>query len=254
MLVKQKRRRIHWWDRKKRYFPPECAVRSVYELEDSAKGKVVFIVAPGPSFEDFPIEQLGGQITIGVNSTLELMKPKYWLFQEGILAKKYFPYYAQADATENIVTTIVRTDMLKYIVPSGKTLWYYQSEPRITSKFSKPAPHWRWPEVHFLPGRCSVASTAMSLAELMRPRAIVLIGVDFATKCGQYYSDGVMRNPGPTVRDKALGAGRAWCLYAISKRAWRAAPIYTTSPYLKLGRRISRISIDRALQLTEDSK
>lgn len=244
--------RKHWWDRVKRYDPPECAVRSVYDLDGAASGRVVVIAAPGPSFAEFPVDVLErARFTIACNAALELFRPWAWIGQEGTLIKKYHELYA-GDRVVNIVTTETRTKIIKHVLPAGKTVYCYDTGPSLKERQLSATPVWWWPQRNFLPGRSTIAANALSLAELMRPRACLLVGVDFAYSNDDYYAAGVVRNPGPRLRAKALGAGRAWCQYALSWRAWRGLDLYTTSTRLRLGRRFKRISVSDAVDMIEE--
>jgi len=59
--------------------------------------------------------------------------------------------------------------------------FHYQMDilRRLPEKEREGKPFWYAPDERFLPGHSSVASTACSLACLLRPRVTVLVGIDF---------------------------------------------------------------------------
>jgi hypothetical protein len=240
-----------WASKFKQYSPPVADVRSVYDLYGKADGKVVYVLAPGPSFEDFPKEVLGNFITIGMNGLLEIYWPDYWIFQEGIFVKKYMDLYRYGE-THSIVTTLVRSAFMRQFLPKGRTIYEYFARDHSVLKMPKDTghePYWYWPEEKFLPGRSSIASNALSLAVLMRAELIVLVGIDFKMREDQYYAGGIVKNTGPRLKEKALSAGRAWFYLASMTRVWRGPKIITTSATLN-AKGIQKVTIDKAIELS----
>jgi hypothetical protein len=234
--------------------PPIVKPRSAYDLEDSEFGGVVFVLAPGSSFDKFPREELYKFTTIGVNSIAELFSPAFWLFQEGVLCKKYHSIYTSR-WIPRIVTTWDRATMLRPLLPEGKGLYCYDFKHRSALRMRKDKapegkPYWYDSELAFVPGHNSVAANAMSLAVLMKPSLLVLVGIDLRYKGDYYYAHGVKRNPGPRFRDKALSASRAWMGKAAKRGVWAGPEIITTSPWLKL-RGVRRVTVEDALEKAE---
>jgi len=114
--------------------------------------------------------------------------------------------------------------------------FHYQMDilRRLPEKEREGKPFWYAPDERFLPGHSSVASTACSLACLLRPRVTVLVGIDFTMPDGVYYNPVVTKNNGPTMRDRALRSGLAWFRGGLTKRGgiWPNLNAITTSPYL----------------------
>lgn len=241
-----------WWLHVKRYTPAQVTPRSVYELEDYRKDGVVFVVAPGPSLDLFPKSELKGRTTIGVNSALELAPLEFWIFQEGIIGKKYFPLYSSG-LVKNVVTTRDRAEFLYRILPKEVNLFRYCYFDTSVLRMEKDVgfhPFWKRPNEFFLPGRCSITANALSLAVLMKPALVVCVGLDMAMPDGKYYADGVKRNPGPRLKEKALSVGSSWMWIAAKKGVWSGPRIITTSPWLRMPR-FKRVSVEDALKEVE---
>ena len=240
-----------WASKFERFNPPVAKVHSVYDLYDTAAGKVVYVLAPGPSFEDFPRDELDRFTTIGMNGILEIYWPTYWIFQEGTFIKKYMDLHRYGKTT-NIVTTTVRAEFMKQFLPKDRTLYEYFARDHSVLNMDKNTgntPYWYWPEEKFLPGRSSIASNALSLAVLMRAELIVLVGIDFKMRVGQYYAGGIVKNSGPRLKEKALSAGKAWFYLASMTRVWKGPKIITTSTSLN-AKNIEKVSTDKAIELS----
>lgn len=235
----------NWTHRVKHFDPPQIQAQSAYSLEGIAKGKTVYVLAPGPSFDDYSKDKLKEQITIGVNSIVEIFEPTYALWQEGILCKKYFSYYSTGHV-QNLVTTWSRANLLQKLFPKGRSLYAYESLSRRVLSGSRDCsngrPWWYDAETSFLPGKNSVAFNAMSLAVIMGAAQIVLVGVDMYLGHNRYYATGITKNRGPKNQILALAASRAWGSKAAARGVWTCtgAKIKTTSPWLKFSG-ISRI-------------
>jgi hypothetical protein len=212
---------------------------------------VVYVLGPSPTLNDFPEKVLKHFTTIGMNAVLERFFPTYWIFQEGIFVKRYMDIYRTGD-TANIVTTATRAKFMQQFLPKGRTLYEYEARDLSVLKMDKDTghtPYWYWPEEKFLPGRSSIASNALSLAVLMRPALVVLVGVDFKMRDGQYYSGGIRKNPGPRLREKALSAGRAWFYLAARSGVWSSTQVITTSTTLN-AKFIKKVTIDDAIEMS----
>lgn len=241
-----------WMRRFAQNHPPLADPRSCYDLAGQARGGAVFVVAPGPSLDSFPREALYDQVTIGVNSTAELFSPTFWLFQEGIFCKKYHGIYTSG-WLKRIVTTWARVSVILPLLPKGKEVYGYSFRTKSVLRMRKDRapegkPYWYDETDTFLPGHNTVAANAMSLAVLMEPALIVLVGVDlYWDDSIPYYAHGVKRNSGPKDRFRALSASRAWMNKAATRGVWSGTRIVTTSPWLKL-RGVRRVSPGTALK------
>lgn len=216
--------------------PQAVKARSVYDLAGTAKGRAVIVAGPGPSFTSFPAEELLRHPTIGVNAALELFEPETWLFIEGVLAKRYLPIYTRVESTCRIVTTWSRARaVMEYVLPKDRALYAFHYHDQSVLKMKREDdgrhPWWSIPREHFLPGRCTVASHALSLAVLMGASLVVTIGVDFGYQGDGYYAPGVRINAGPRKRDRALGAGHAWMCCAARHGVWDAIEILSVSEH-----------------------
>lgn len=227
----------HWWDKVPNYKPPQVNAKSVYELEGTMTGKVVVIVAPGPSLDLFPKKRLEDFTTIGVNSALELVpRLDYWVFQEGIIGKRYHPLYTTGRCGA-VVTTRDRIPIMEKVLPGSVGLYKYTYYDTSVLRMPREVdfyPYWRRPEIDFLPGRCTITANALSLAVLMRPRMIVFVGLDFFIEGEKYYADGVKRNTGPRLRKRALSAGSAMMYIFAKHQVWAGVRKITTSPWLRM--------------------
>jgi hypothetical protein len=235
------------WLSKLRHPDGPASVRSVYELEGSAKDRIVFVTCPGPSLSDFPKQLFDLGLVIAVNSALELVdRCDVFVFQEGLFSKNYVPIY-RSKRVKSIVTTVSRAELVRHLIPAAKPLYSYEArKAKVLSgprgKRGEWPPPWHNPEKRILPGHCTAAANALSLAVLMRPRRTVLVGMDLNFgPDGQYYSPGVKRNPGPRDKIKALAASRAWMSLAARHGVWSASEVVTTSTILNL-RGIKRVS------------
>ena len=239
---------MNWTHRVKRFDPPAVDVLSVYDLEGYALGRTVYVLAPGSSFDRFPKDDLRDEITIGVNSIVEIFEPTFAFWQEGTLCKKYYPFYSSGHI-DRLVTTWTRVQFLKKVIPPGRTVYGYQEKSRrvlsgakeIRGSVGAGRPWWYDREFSFLPGRNSIAFNALSLAVLMQPLRIVLVGLDLHYE-DKYYADGIRINRGPRNRRRALSASKAWGSKAAKRGVWSCTgiPIQTTSPWLRF-RGIERI-------------
>jgi hypothetical protein len=227
---------------------PVESIESVYALKDAMAGEAVYVVAPGPSLDDFPKSALSNNVTIAVNSAAELIEPTFWIFQEGIFCKKYNGIYT-SDRINRIVTTEVRAKVICKYLEKPKRLYTYsylnQRVLRVDRSTGKD-PFWSNEQTSFLPGHCSISANGMSLARLMGAKLIVIIGVDLHYSGDKYYADGVKRNTGPRLRGRALSASRAWMRKAAASKVWHGPTILTTSNTLSL-RGIKRVSVEKAI-------
>jgi hypothetical protein len=236
-----------WW-RGKALSVPQVTPRSVYDLAELKRGSVVVVAAPGPSFASFPVEELRIRTTIGVNALPELFLPDYWIWQEKTFARLYFDLYSTGKI-RRVVTTRKR-EFLGRLMPEGSELYCFQYQDVALKKYCREPgrPGWFYPEREFLPGHASISSNALSLAVLMNPRLVVVVGVDFSYSGDGYYSPGVNLNRGPKVhnRARALESGAKWMSEAAQRRIWAGPRIITTSPTLDIWG-IERLSVDQAL-------
>jgi len=252
--------------------PPLVQARNVYDLRNRHRGEAILVVAPGPSFASFPREELARHTSIGVNAALELFDPTYWVYAEPFFTREYRALYMDPDRARRIVTTRWQAlAALELLLPAGKDLYWfrYGHAPRLDEgdrreplspkaglsvlKATRPSdgrrPWWALPDVGFLPGRCSVATHAVSLAVLMGARSVLTIGIDFRYESeDSYYSPGVAINPGPRRKQKALSCGRNWAILAARKGVWDGVDLVTISPAGGLpGAR--RVSLDEGISI-----
>ena len=89
-------------------------------------------------------------------------------------------------------------------------------------------------------------NNAVSLAWLMRPRVLILVGVDWGLLRGQYYRSGVKLNDGPLDQERALYAGRNW-FDLLMKRGdiWPGLRILSVSETVVCG--VKSVSWEEAL-------
>jgi len=226
--------------------------QSAYGLIGFAQGEDVFIVAPGPSVEGFPLDRLEGRITIGVNAALELFTPRFWMYAD----KRFSWLYGKWLHERKDLCTVMPYHQAKKLklYYAGKELWFFHYQMMLRRYGKKgTTPFWFYPERTYLPGRASVFNNALSLAYIMHPRRVVLVGVDFSYEGEDYYAKGVELNPGPRgkERDRALHAGFDWFksgLVSGRKRVWPGLSVVTTSATLneKLDR-VGLVDVEEAL-------
>lgn len=279
------------WLNLKKLAPPQVRARSVYDLAGTQAGRAVLVVAPGPSFASFPRDELERHPTIGVNSALELCPLDYWLFAEPVLAKDYRALYSSGRAKNVVSTRYQAHAVLERVLPESVGLFWFRYGH--ASKFdpedddlsvirmartgwleSGRRPWWARPDKVFLPGRCSVATHAVSLAVLMGAAVVVTVGVDlkYDVGTGAYYAPGVTINQGPgrkprlnkkltdaervrqvnTARVKALGCTLAWTKVVAALGIWRDAEILTISPSGSGLPGSRRVTVDDAIDILRD--
>lgn len=230
--------------------------KQAYELEGRLEGELLFVVAPGPtakSVQEDP-SALDGQKVLALNSSIEFLPdPTWWMYAD----KRFSQIYARelhTDWPKAVIMLATQARKHQRIYKGELFVYDYQLSFRELKKQRRGVelngnPFWYWPERSFLPGRCSVFSNAMSLALIMKPRAIVLVGVDFEESGPDYYVSSVTRNKGPTQRRRALDSGANWFSKNYGKGVWPGLPpIVSTNP--RLGSRIPEVPV-RHLTLEE---
>jgi len=228
--------------------------KSAYSLHNKHKGKTVYIVAPGPSMQEFPLDRLAGKVSVAINSTIEVWDGyTYWFYAD----KRITKIYRRELATKEDWTVVMPQHQAVRIAPTfkGKELYEFhyqiQLKPYLLKnrKRKKPiTPYWFDPERIFIPGRASVASNATSFAYLMGARKVILIGVDFCWK-DVYYTPGVVRNKGAALssKTKVLASGLNWYRSAL-KRLWPDLKVFTVSKILsEHAPKIKCLSVEEAL-------
>lgn len=181
-------------------------IRSVYEME--SLDDRLYIIGPGPSAGAFPLDALKGRKVLALNSAIELVDPTWWMWSD-----KKFSWLYRVEISKEIVDQMIvpfhqALPIMRYF--KGSMLWIFTSQMQYRRYEPNAMPAWYAPTRLFLPGRCSVASCAMSLAYLLKPVDVVLIGIDFDYDGSNYYASGITKNVGPTDRRRALDSGFNW--------------------------------------------
>lgn len=230
--------------------PPLVSPRPAYELAGRFAGKAVFVLCPGPSLTLFPRDVLARATTLAVNSAVEVYIPTFWVFNE----PKLIRFFWKPLIAENRVGVIVTERPNAWIspwLPAGASIYWYEYQLPIRRRIKGAKPWWLWPERSFLPGHATVTANAVSLAELLGARIVVLVGCDQTVyPGGKYYCDGVGLNPGPWDPQGAIKAGREWFESALlGKKLW-GVPIVQVAPSCVL--RVPQISPEDAVALVEE--
>jgi len=223
-------------------------VRNVYDLEGLEKDRRLWIVAPGPTSLALKkwAHLMVGETVIALNSALEIIpKPTYWLYAD----KRFSWLYGHElhgdkgrmkpglSTPHRVIVPHHQTKKMQHYYAGGELYsFHFQMEisRRLPVKDREGKPFWYAPTYRFIPGHASVASTACSIACLMRPRVAVLVGVDFAMPDDVYYHPEVKKNLGPTMKTRALDSGLSWFRGALTKRGgiWPGLRLITTSVHL----------------------
>lgn len=219
--------------------------RSVYELEGSLAGRVLWIVGPGPSaarWEEHSaaIEARGGAV-VAINSAVEFTRPTFWLWSDksfGWLYSKEIHADARGGRCPPVMVCPWHQRKMEQRY-RGEALYFFDCQMKLRpweelvgSGRVADRPFWYSPTRKFLPGRASVANVAVSFAWLLGPRVCVLAGVDWEVVDGVYYREGVRKNRGPTDRERALRAGLNFFRLGMSLRIWDGLDMRTVSPSL----------------------
>lgn len=236
--------------------------QSVYELAGAARGRRVWVIAPGPSSE--PYDEYSERIEdsddfiIAVNSALEFTTPDVWLWSDKRFGWLY-GHEIHNDGTGGpcpmgmaCPSHQMRKMRIRY---AGERLWQFnyqmkllpweelKGNGRVAGK-----PFWYSPTRYFLPGRASAVNNAISLAWLLEPRVCFLVGVDWRMDGPHYYRHGIERNPGPRPeeRERALAAGEKFFKRALKLNLWENLLLVSLSP--NLAKLVPTISWERALE------
>ena len=207
--------------------------RSVYELEDECTGEQVFIVAPGPSLEKFPLDVLVGRSVIVVNAAVELLDPvqyRWWLFTD-----KRFTWLYRKETRRTLGLKLVTREppaikLAKYF--NGDALYVFNNDPPVKPYSDTHRLWWYYPEEKFLPGHTTVIANALSLACLMNAARVVLVGVDLYFEGDKYYAGNIQKNPGPRNRWNALMVQSRWLRNHIDKHGTWPVELFTVNESL----------------------
>lgn len=210
--------------------------RSAYDLEGCCTGRTLFLVGPGPSAANFPLRALGDRPALAINSALELLTPRWWMYAD----KRFTRYYGRELHRKKNLQAIMPYHQVckvqRYFAGAG--LWFYHYQMKLKRWTEGTWPFWYSRERAFLPGRASVLNNAISLAWLMQPAKVVLVGIDFDFGGEEYYAAGIKKNPGPRPdqRRNALLSGFRWFAGGLRRRGstclWPALDLSTTSATL----------------------
>jgi len=223
-------------------------VRNIYDLEGTEEGRRLWIVAPGPTSRD--LDKWGhlmvGETVIALNSAIEIVKkPAFWLYAD----KRFSWLYGHelhgtkarmkpgVDTPHRVIVPHHQTKKLRLYFAGQEVYSFHYQMPikrRLPEEEREDKPFWYAPDDRFIPGHASVASTACSVACLLRPRVVILVGIDFMIPDGVYYHPDVVKNKGPTEKARNLGAGLSWFKGALTKKGgiWPGLNIVTPSVYL----------------------
>lgn len=218
---------------------------SCYGFEGTLRGETAYLLAPGPSLADFPVEKLVGRRLLVVNSAVELTPdPWLWMYADKRFSWKYKEFMKQGRPPRALVAKHQVTIQRYY---AGK-IYFFQWQMKLRHRIKGARPWWRCDKRQFLPGRCSVINNALSFLELTGAEHVIMIGVDFECRGDQYYAPGICFNQGPTRRERALSAGRNWFVGGRKRGLWEPLRLSTTSePWAKFSG-LPRLTIDEALE------
>lgn len=218
----------------------------IYSIEGSLEGKVLYIVAPGPSLSGFPIEKLAGKYSIALNSAIEFFNPTWWMFTDKKIFRRYLGHIKK-NPNQSIATIKNYVNGIRRRGFEGD-IYEFEYQCRVLRRVENKDPWWWWDEINFLPGRTTVSCNALSFAQILRPKKIILVGIDFFVVGGKYYTDGVRMNPGPRDKKRALKSGANWMRKGFKKKIW-TLDTYTTSIYLRsyIGDYVKYITVEEAV-------
>ena len=233
-------------------------VNSVYELEGWSIGKPLFLVAPGPTSEDFPLDSLQGRNVIALNCAIEILPftPSFWMFADRAFITRIYPVRIKEGDPPQIIVSKKHLGWMSGF--GGQAVYYYRFYGRRLNVNSGFVPWWRWRARSHLEGRKTIATLALSLAMLMRPTVVFLIGVDFQTKPGDggeyVYNRSVTGKPNMKIgsfndqRLKSHARGVTHMHRGFSRNNWKDLSIKTLSSSLsKEFPQIGLVSVDEAL-------
>ena len=225
--------------------------KPVYQLRNLFHEKAIFIVAPGPSLGDFPVDKLNGYRTLVLNSAWEVTpKPWLWMFADKRFSRIYMKDMHAGTAPPRILIADHQLGVCRYF--KGIEVLYYQWQIQL-KRYSRGLSLW-WinEDRNFLPGRCSVFNNALSFCEMAGFSRVITIGVDFSERGDKYYVDGIRKNAGPTGRERALRSGRNWYAGGMRKKLWPNISLYSTSDTFSKFAKIKKLSSDEAFAMYED--
>ena len=210
-------------------------VDDVYELRGIARDKTVYILGTGPSLDAYPLDQLEGSLTIGLNTILNVFDPTYWLFGDGKFARWGAKRYKE-EVESSRTSLIVNEKHLQFLERHYSEFKVYCFTNQ--DKYS----------LRFLAGRWTIATIALSLATLMDAKRTILIGIDMGPTGSQFYSAKV-GGEAPGKQLSMMGQWRKWLQYGFKQELW-PIDIFTVSPHFHEfcpGTSIRPISIEDSL-------
>ncbi len=210
--------------------------KNLSDLDGCCEGSTLFIVGSGPSLDDFPVDRLKYSYTIALNGAIEAIPhTSLWLFGDGKFARWGAKKFLDCDFGAAVINERHRGFVDRY-VPRGYDRRRYQ----FTNENQEASNH--------LPGRWTIATIALSLAERMRPRNVILLGVDMGAPGGDYYSSRV-RSKVPSKQDSMMGQWRKWIQSGFKRGLW-TVPVETPSPYFHEfcpGTPVKKVSIEECI-------
>ncbi len=223
----------------RRIIPTKDQVKpqSAYGLEGALDGQDLFIVAPGPTSADHDLPALKGRNVLALNSAIEITPFTWWMYSDRSFTKIYMDNMKGIvkPPVERVILCSHQVRRVQEIF-KGKEIWDFDYQMRLQrwEKGWEGKPFWYSPKRRYIPGRCSVFNVALSVATLMRPSRVILVGVDFRQRgIRSYYHPAVKQNHGPWNRQRALGSGLKWFRIHLEwGTVWPNLNLVTTSSYL----------------------
>ena len=156
-----------------------------YESADTLDGKMdgrdVYILCPGPSLADVPLEDLDDEMTLAVNSAGFLYDPVYWVMAESAYAlwlvgkvKNYPP-----------MRRVISTARVAVVLRAKERAAHQQLFRQVLVA--------RWEEEFVIPARVPAVSVfnALVAAWQMGANRAIVFGLDLSRPGGKPYVDGV---------------------------------------------------------------
>jgi len=225
--------------------------RPLSDLRDKHRGETAYIVGSGPSLDEFPSEKLGDLLTIGLNDVRRFFNPTYWMFGDGRFSRYTAKKIIRDRGRSTIAMNKKHFHFLEKKIPDNSGfeifLWTNQIDGE---RQDYSGPWYEGPHDSFIPGRWTIATTALSLSMFLGASKVVMVGIDFGAPEGRYYSERVDEIKPPGRQDAMMGQWRKWLQMGFRKGLWPIS-IVTVSPHFQTncpGTPIRTVSIGEALQ------
>lgn len=195
--------------------------RPISDLTGKLTGQTIYIVAPGPSSEDFPIVKLKDLPVLAVNSAIEIVSPTWWLFYDLHFFSLYPEYFKRKGP--------------KIILPRKK-IKFWQHEKICGEFFFYHTRGVKYKSPDFLWGHGTIITRALCIARLLNAARIVCIGVDTedSEKNGvRYrYNRGIKQKESLGGTDRKHTRALNAILRSIARVKWTDVELLTTSQSL----------------------